>query len=445
MASRIGIRREDKSEWERRVPLIPEVVTRLVRDHDLQVMVERSAKRIYTDQQFEEVGAWLCDGPPEAPVVFGVKEIPPRRLRPDTTYVFFAHVIKGQPPNMPMLRRLMELRCTLIDYERIMDADDRRLIFFGRHAGLAGAIDSLWALGQRFAFEGIATPFATIRQTWSYDRLSDALEAVEAAGEVIRDRGLRPALAPLIIGVTGYGNVGRGAQEVLTALGAEPIEPDQIDQLIANGGSANRVYSVTFKEQHVVRPKQAGAQFELQEYFDHPERYEADFARYLPNLTALINCNFWAEAYPRLVTKRDVRRLFSGDSAPRLRVIGDVGCDVEGAIECNLRVTEPGNPVYVWDPESGRTSDGVAGHGPVIMAVDILPSELPRTASRDFSTALEPFVPALARADYSVPFDELDLPDEIRRAVIVHQGQLTPNYEYIAQALDEAAMDGHGS
>ena len=71
----------------------------------------------------------------------------------------------------------------------------------------------------------------------------------------------------------------------------------------------------------------------------------------------------------------------------------------------------------------------------VIMAVDILPSELPREASADFSQVLKPFIPALARCDYSAPFEECDLPPEIKRAVIVYQGQLTPDYQYIQEFL----------
>ncbi len=77
----------------------------------------------------------------------------------------------------------------------------------------------------------------------------------------------------------------------------------------------------------------------------------------------------------------------------------------------------------------------VAGRGPVIMAVDILPSELPREASFDFSRVLKAYVPAIARADFSLPFDQLDLLPEIKRAVILHQGRLTSDYRYIEQFL----------
>ena len=117
-----------------------------------------------------------------------------------------------------------------------------------------------------------------------------------------------------------------------------------------------------------------------------------------------------------------------------MRVIGDISADIEGAVECDLRTTEADNPVYVYDPATGTTVDGVAGVGPVVMAVDILPTELPRDASVDFSRVLAAFMPAIARADYSVPFDQLALPPELKRAVIVHRGELAPAYRYLEQS-----------
>jgi saccharopine dehydrogenase (NAD+, L-lysine-forming) len=100
-----------------------------------------------------------------------------------------------------------------------------------------------------------------------------------------------------------------------------------------------------------------------------------------------------------------------------------------------VRTTRPDDPVFVYDPATDSATDGVAGPGLVVMAVDILPSELPRDASADFSRALKPYVPAIARADYSKPFETVDLPPEIKRAVIVYHGQLTPDYAYLAKFL----------
>jgi alpha-aminoadipic semialdehyde synthase len=155
----------------------------------------------------------------------------------------------------------------------------------------------------------------------------------------------------------------------------------------------------------------------------------------LPHLTVLVNCIYWEAKYPRLVTKAGLRQLYGGATPPRLRVVGDISCDVEGAIEATVKCTEPDNPVFVYDPFADRAIDGVAGRGPVVLAVDILPSELPREASSYFSEVLMDFVPAIARADTSVSFDDLALPSELKRAVIVYRGELTPRYRYIEEYL----------
>jgi alpha-aminoadipic semialdehyde synthase len=69
------------------------------------------------------------------------------------------------------------------------------------------------------------------------------------------------------------------------------------------------------------------------------------------------------------------------------------------------------------------------------MAVDNLPCELPRESSFAFSTALESFVPAIAAADFSVEYEKLQLPPEIKNAVILYKGKLTPAYRYIDKYL----------
>ena len=79
---------------------------------------------------------------------------------------------------------------------------------------------------------------------------------------------------------------------------------------------------------------------------------------------------------------------------------------------------------------------GFEGDGVLDMAVDILPSELPRESSIAFSNALVGYVKAIASADYNVSFDELDIPGPIKRAMILHRGKLTPDYEYISEHLD---------
>jgi alpha-aminoadipic semialdehyde synthase len=428
----LGIRREDKNRWERRVALTPEIVRDLVaRGHE--VLVQPSPTRVYPDEQWSAVGARIAEDVSPARVVLGVKEMPAEFFQSGTTYVFFAHVVKGQKYNMPMLKTLLARGASLLDYEKIVDAQGRRLVFFGRHAGLAGAIDSLWALGRRLESEKIHTPFSQLQPAHRYPDLTAAKRALGEVGERIRQQGLPPALVPFVAGVTGYGHVAGGAVEILEALGAQEARVDELPELLRPGRADPRViHRVTFKEEHTVEPVAAGAKFELQEYYQHPERYRGTFERHVPALTVMLNCVYWEAKYPKLVTKAYLRELFGRPETPRLRVIGDVTCDVLGSVECNVRITTPDAPVYVWDPDADQAHEGWVGRGPVVLAVDNLPCELPAEASESFAKALVPFVPALLEADWSRPFEALELPRELKDALIAHRGELTPRYAYIS-------------
>jgi alpha-aminoadipic semialdehyde synthase len=432
----IGIRREDKDPWEARVPLAPGDVARLTSSGSVEIIVQPSPQRIFAADEFVAAGARVDEDLSACDVVLAVKEMPRELFALGKTYAFFSHTIKGQPYNMDMLRRLMELGCQLIDYERITDEDGRRLIFFSRFAGLAGAIDSLWALGRRLEWEGLApNPFAGLEQTYRYPTLAAALAAVREVGARIARDGLPAELSPFVVGITGYGNVSRGAQEVVDALGAVAKAPDDVDDLFAGTAARRAVHKVVFEECDMVLRRDASAPFALDEYYRQPELYEGAFERRLPRLTVLLNCVFWDAPYPRLVTKAAMRRLFAAAAPPRIRVIGDVSCDIEGSVELTVKETHIDAPVYVYDPETGGVCDGVEGKGPVVLAVGNLPCELSRESSEAFSAALSPFVPALAATDFSLPYGRLSLPPELKRALILHHGELTPGYDYMRRFL----------
>ena len=435
MATKIGIRREDKSVWERRVPIVPEDARELMEEHDVEIVVQPSPIRIFRDEEYVAVGARVQEDLSDCDVVLAIKEIPPHLLPSGKVCVFFAHVIKGQPYNMPMLKQLLDQACVLVDYEKVTDENDRRLIFFGRHAGQAGMLDTFWALGQRLRWEGIPNPFDALKQAHQYPDLETAEQAVLRAGARLRREGLAADLVPLVVGFAGYGRVSTGAQEVFDLLPSEEVAPGDLAGLEQREADPRIVYKVVFKEEHLVEPVSSQDRFELQDYYGHPQKYRSRFSSYVPYLTVLVNGIYWEAKYPRLLTKDYLRALFTGPERPRLRVIGDISCDVEGAVECTVKCTEPGDPVYVYDPLSGEITDGYSGDGVVVLAVDILPSELPRESSIDFSAVLKEFVPAIAQADFSVPFEELALPPEIRRAVIAYRGELTPDYRYLEEYL----------
>jgi len=435
MTATLGIRREDKNRWEQRVPITPQHVLELQKKHGIKTVIQPSTIRVFPNDTYRKAGAQIQDSLSPSSVVFAVKEIPLQLFEKGKTYVFFSHTIKGQKHNMPMLKKIMDMGCTLIDYERIVDAKGRRLVFFGRFAGLAGMVDTVWTLGRRLYWEHIDTPFNEVKQTIHYKDLDEIKKHFTLVGKDIKTRGIPPSLAPLIIGFSGYGNVSGGAQEILDVLPVKEIQPEDIATVFQNP-SNKTIYKVVFKEEHMVVPLTPGKKFDLQEYYTHPERYQSAFEQYVPYLTILMNCIFWSAQYPRLLTKSYMKKTASKKEKPRLNVIGDISADVNGAIEFTEKTTSPDNPVFVYNPITDTITDGYEGDGVVVMAVDNLPCELPKESSESFSETLLRFIPEIMKADFGLDdFQLLALPPEIKNAVILYRGKLTPAYRYINKYL----------
>jgi alpha-aminoadipic semialdehyde synthase len=435
MTKTLGIRHEDKYPMERRAAVTPAHVEKL-RELGISVVVEHSEKRVFSDDEYRNSGAVVAHNLHDADVIVGVKEIPQHHFEQGKTYLFFAHVVKGQPYNMPMLKAMMDKGCNLIDYEKIENEEGKRLIFFGRFAGLAGAINSLWSLGQRLKVKGIDSPFSNLKQTYRYSSLAEAKAAVSAVGLQIAMHGLPEMLSPLVIGITGNGNVAKGAHEILSLLPGIELSPAQLLTVKPGELPHNVVVKVVFNEQDLSKPKNAEATFELQHYYRNPHLYENQFEQYVPHLSVLLNCMYWDARYPRIITKDFLNKLYL-QGEPKLKVIGDITCDPDGSVECTHKGTPIDDPVFVYNPFTRKYAMGFEGDGLLIMAVDILPSELPREASLSFGDALLPFLPSIVMTDFDQPLEKLNLPSAIRKALILHQGKLTPEYAYIEEYIQK--------
>ena len=429
MKKLIGIRREDKNIWERRVPLIPEHLEKLKNEFGIDTIIQPFERRAFLENEFTEVGATIKEDLSDAPVVFAVKEIPIPLLQNDKTYIFFSHTIKGQDYNMPLLQKLIDLNATLIDYEAIANEEGKRLVFFGKYAGLAGMIDALYGYGIRLKNLGYETPLLKIKPAYDYKSVEEAKEEIAKVGEEIKEKGMAVDKAPFVFGFMGYGNVSQGAQEVFDVLPHKIIDPDELKNL--DDSSNNFFYKVIFKEEHLVEPKNQEDQFDLMDYFTHPEKYRSKFEEYIPYMSMLVNAIYWTEASPRFLTKD----YFKSKGEHKLDVICDITCDIDGAVEFTVKSTPSDNPAYVYNPIDDSITDGYVGTGILDIAVDNLPTELPRNSSIEFSDSLNQFVPGIVNADKSKLFEDAGFPPEIARAVIVYNGELTPKYKYLEEFL----------
>ncbi len=434
MNKKVALRYEDRFNMERRVAIIPKHVEQFSKKYGLEFFVETSEKRIFSDDEYKAAGAKIVDNVNDIPVIFGVKEMPLDIFRPNHTYIFFSHTIKGQPYNMPSLKKMVEQKVNLIDYEKVRDEHGRRTIFFGKYAGLAGMINTLWTLGMRLKEKGISTPFEHLKQSHKYNSLDEAKTAISKVGMEIVKNGLPGELTPVVIGITGYGNVSTGAQEILSLLPCKEISPKELLELDNdNYLPDNVIYKVIFKEHHLAKPKNNTDKFELQDYYQHPEKYRGTFEQYIDKLTVLVNAMYWDTRYPKLITNEYLKKNYNKDH--KLIAIGDITCDPKGSVECTTDCTTIENPVFIFDTKTGKHLDGFKGEGIAIMGVDILPSELPRESSIGFSNALFDHVNDIVKCDYSENYEDLKLPAPIKRALILHNGKFTPEFEYMEEYI----------
>ena len=438
MENIVGIRTETIDSTECRAPLTPKQVKTLIDQHRIDVLVEPSGSRIFKENEYEQAGARVNSDLSGCNIIFGLKEVPIPDIIPGKPYCIFSHTAKGQRHNMPMLKRFIDAGDTLLDYEFVRNDEGRRIIAFGEFAGYAGMIDSLWVLGKRLRSIGIENPFEEIRQANYYYSLAEAESAIREIGKRIQEEGLPSQIVPFLCGFTGYGKVANAAQYIFDLLPVVNILPDALPSFFDSGKFSNNVvYPIAFKKAHLYERSASEAGFDLQEFNSHPERYQSRFEKFVPYLTMIIHGIYWEPRFPRLLTKRFLKSLYSPSSQPRLQVIGDITCDIEGSIEVTVKATNSKNPVYVYEPSTDRPVDGWEGHGPVVLAVDKLPTELPVESSNAFGETLLPFVPSLVAADYNVPREELTIPLEFIKAVIVHQGTLTSDFQYLAAHIHE--------
>lgn len=427
----LGIIKETKNKWERRVPLNPSAVRKLI-SKGFKIKVQSSPIRIYKDEEYQTAGAEIVKELTDCDMIIGVKEIPLDKIQAGIPHLFFSHTIKGQNNNMPLLQEFLNTKTTLMDYEPIADDKGRRLVFFGKFAGNAGMIDSLWGVGQRIKEEyDLETPFLKIKHSYQYDSLEQAIKEIKKVGDEIAEKGLPKEILPFNIFILGYGHVSIGMQEILKVLPIEIVEPDQFENL-PNKHDNNKIYVGIFKEEDLVERKDGNA-FDLQDYFINHTLYKSKLEKYLRYCTVYMNGIYWDPDCPVFLPREAMKKLQGKNQ--KMLMIGDVTCDINGSVEATVKSTWPDNPIFVYNAETAEITDGIKGVGFPNCTVDNLPCEFSRESSDFFSNSLMPFMERILNNDFSVSIDESDLPDEIKKAVIAHQGKLEENYRYLKKYL----------
>ncbi|WP_144603678.1 NAD(P)-dependent oxidoreductase [Algoriphagus algorifonticola] len=393
---KIGIIREGKNPPDKRSPFTPEQIQGLSEKYSdqLSFYVESSPVRCFSDEEFEQKGISVVEDLSACDVLFGVKEVPVDKLIPDKTYFFFSHTIKRQSYNRGLLQAVLEKNIRLIDYEVLKDQQGNRVVAFGRWAGVVGAYNAFWTYGKKTAL-------------FDLKRAYECFDMADMKAELKKVQ-----LPPVKIILTGAGRVGKGAKEILEAMGIKEVnKEDFLHQYF------DEAVFVQLRSEDYNRRKTDGG-YEREEFYSNPERYESHFLKYAEEGEILIAAAYWDPEAPRLFKLEDIN---SDDFA--ISVIADVTCDIDGSVPTTRRASTILSPVYDIDRETGQEIDAFGKQRSIsVMAIDNLPCEIPREASQDFGNQLIKWV---------IP-ELLDEPAPIlEKATLARDGDLTLEFMHL--------------
>ena len=129
----------------------------------------------------------------------------------------------------------------------------------------------------------------------------------------------------------------------------------------------------------------------------------------------LITGHYWDPKFPKLFSLNQIKEF------KNLKIIGDITCDINGSIPTTIRSTSIAKPYYSFDINSMKEID-LCDKGIAVMAVDNLPSELPRESSEEFGNSIiSEVLPYLIKKDDG----------RISRATTASKGKFCPSYSYL--------------
>jgi len=402
---KFGIIKERKSPPDRRVVFTPEELVRLKSEHpEAEIKVERSDIRIFTDEQYSDLGIEVVSDVSDCDVLFGVKEVPLHALIPNKKYFFFSHTIKKQIHNRELLKAVLEKNIDLYDHETIVDENFKRLIGFGRYAGIVGAYNGIRAFGIKFELFNLPK--------------AETLAGKDALVERLR----RLVLPPIKIVLTGNGKVGNGAKEILQAMKIKEVSVENF---------LSKIYSEpVFVQIDVLdyNKRIDGTPSDKKDFYANPTAYTSNFERFTKVSDIFMAGHFYGNDAPVILSREMLR---ANDC--KIKVVADISCDVDGPIACTIKASTIAEPLFGYLPSEHREVDVFHPAAIVVMSIDNLPCELPKDASEGFGEMfMEHVVPAFFNGDKD---------GILKRAKITENGQLTERFKYLQDYVNDHKLE----
>ena len=360
----IGIVRESRND-ENRTPLVPEHIKKYKESNpNINFIIQPSNSRCFSDEEYELCGAKINENLNECSIIFGVKEIDPNILINNRTYLFFSHTFKinKQQKNIEkhkkdLLLSILNKKITLIDYENIRGKNGTRCLGFGRFAGIVGCYNTLNLLLRVLGKQSLASAY----KIDDYERL------------VLNLKNLYFPKTKIL--VTGDGRVAKGVIELLNQTNIKAVsKKDFLEKKFDQP-----IFCNLETKDYVTN--NSSTNFNLEHFVNNPQDYSSSALQYIKETNILISAHYWDPSSPKIFENEDLKDL------QNLKIVGDITCDINGSVPTTIRSTTIEEPNYWIErytlKEIDENNDGIA-----VMAVDNLPSELPRDSSTEFSEGI---------------------------------------------------------
>ena len=398
---KFGIIKERKNPPDRRVVFTPEELVRLQSEHsEAKIKVETSDIRVFSDEQYADLGIEVTADLSDCDVLFGVKEVPVDALIPNKKYFFFSHTIKKQSYNRKLLQAILNKNIELYDHETIVDANNKRLIGFGRYAGIVGAYNGFRAFGIKYDLFTLAKA-----------------ETLTGKDELIA-RLKRQTLPNIKIVLTGHGKVGMGAKEILDGM---KIKQVAIEDFLSKQYSEPVYTQIDVLDYN---KRIDGSISAKSDFYKNPQEYTSDFGRFSKVADIFMAGHFHGNGAPDILTRE---MLQAADN--KIQVVADISCDVDGPIACTLKASTIAEPFFGYLPSEHIEVPYTHPASIMVMSVDNLPCELPKDASEGFG---EMFMNHVIPAFFNGDKDGI-----LARAKMTENGKLTPRFAYLQEYVDE--------
>ncbi len=395
---KIGLIREGKNPPDSRVALSPVQCREIEEQYSVKIFVEPSVTRCFSDEEYSFENIEVADVMDECDVLLGVKEVPIPQLIPNKMYFFFSHTIKEQSYNRDLLRSILEKNIHLVDYEVLTNDSGKRVIAFGYFAGVVGAHNGIMAYGKRTGlFE-----LKRMRECRDYQEARAVYNTID--------------FPPMSVVLTGTGRVATGAAKVLMDMGFHKVSP--IDYL--HKKYARPVFTQLGAIDYIVTSE--GKPFDKKAFYHDPTKgFKMNFEAFYQSSDVMINGIYWDNRAPAFFTREEMHR-----PDFKIQVIADVTCDIApvASIPSTLRASTIDEPVFGYDPKSGKEAEPYLEGNIDMMTVDNLPNELPRDASVAFGNQFMNYVVEPLLNGLHDPM--------IERATVAINGQLGKHFGYLS-------------